>query len=48
MSPEAKKKAADAKAKGDEAFDRKDFAPARDAYTLVPIGLIEFFLYTQH
>ncbi|KAG5626378.1 hypothetical protein H5410_011596 [Solanum commersonii] len=34
VSPEAKKKAADAKAKGDEAFDRKDFAAARDAYTL--------------
>lgn len=33
VSPEAKKRAADAKARGDEAFKRNDFATAIDAYT---------------
>ncbi|XP_060218204.1 uncharacterized protein LOC132645307 [Lycium barbarum] len=33
VTPEAKKKAADAKASGEEAFKRKDFATAVDAYT---------------
>lgn len=33
VNPEAKKKAADAKARGDEAFKRNDFAMAVDAYT---------------
>ncbi|XP_059312283.1 uncharacterized protein LOC132063646 isoform X2 [Lycium ferocissimum] len=33
VTPEAKKKAADAKARGEEAFKRKDFAMAVDAYT---------------
>lgn len=35
MSPEAKKKAAEAKSRGDEAFKRKDFQTAIDAYTQV-------------
>ncbi|CAI9102678.1 OLC1v1000980C1 [Oldenlandia corymbosa var. corymbosa] len=33
VAPEAKKKAAEAKARGDEAFKRKDFPMAVDAYT---------------
>ncbi|KAK6804778.1 hypothetical protein RDI58_002562 [Solanum bulbocastanum] len=33
VSPEAKKRAADAKVRGDEAFKRNDFATAIDAYT---------------
>ncbi|XP_075073826.1 uncharacterized protein LOC107802321 isoform X2 [Nicotiana tabacum] len=33
VTPEAKKKAADAKARGDEAFKRKDYTTAVDAYT---------------
>ncbi|XP_019261780.1 PREDICTED: ankyrin-1 [Nicotiana attenuata] len=33
VTPEAKKKAADAKARGDEAFKRKDYTMAVDAYT---------------
>jgi len=41
VSPEAKKKAADAKARADEAFNRKDFATAIDTYTQVPISLID-------
>lgn len=36
MSPEAKKKAAEAKSRGDEAFKRKEFDIAVDAYTQVP------------
>lgn len=35
MAPEIKKKAAEAKSRGDEAFKRKDFQTAIDAYTQV-------------
>lgn len=37
MSTEAKKKAAEAKARADDAFRRKDFTTAVDAYTQVNI-----------
>lgn len=47
MTPEAKKKAADAKAKGDEAFKRNDLPRAINAYTQVPIRLIGFLLNFQ-
>lgn len=35
MAPEAKKKAAEAKSRADEAFKRKDYYMAIDAYTQV-------------
>lgn len=45
VTPEAKKKAADAKARGDEAFKRKDYTMAVDAYTQVlHVRLIGFLL----
>lgn len=36
VTPEAKKKAAEAKSRGDEAFKRQEFDIAVDAYTQVP------------
>lgn len=47
VTPEAKKKAADAKARGDEAFKRKDYTTAVDAYTQVLVRLIGF-LFNSH
>lgn len=44
VTPEAKKKAAEAKARGDEAFKRKDYMTAVDAYTQVWFCLL-YFLY---
>lgn len=41
MTPEAKQKAAEAKSRGHDAFKRKDYALAIDAYTQVNSG---FFL----
>lgn len=35
VTPEAKKKASEAKARGDDAFKRSDFSAAVDAYTQV-------------
>lgn len=35
VSPEAKKKAAEAKSRGQDAFQRKDYHAALDAYTQV-------------
>lgn len=36
VTPEAKKKSLEAKARGDDAFRRKDYLTAIDAYTQVP------------
>lgn len=35
VTPEAKKKASEAKSRGDDAFKQKEFLPAIDAYTQV-------------
>lgn len=40
VSPDAKKKAIEAKARGDEAFKRKIFSMALDAYTQVMYSFI--------
>ena len=52
MSPEAKKKAAEAKSRGDDAFNTKDFQTAVDAYTQVGLWsllswffLVDFFFF---
>ena len=47
VSAEAKKKAADAKSRGDEAFKRNEFDTAVDAYTQVLFGYLPF-LFFQH
>lgn len=43
MSPEAKKKAAEAKSRGDDAFNTKDFHTAVDAYTQVDLHIWAVF-----
>lgn len=45
MTAEAKNKAAEAKARADDAFRRKDFMTAVDAYTQVHIILATYFIY---
>lgn len=46
MKPEVKKKASEAKARGDDAFKRNDFLAAIDAYTQVhTYPLLNAFLY---
>lgn len=44
MTAEAKKKAAEAKARADDAFRRKDFMTAVDAYTQVHILFINLII----
>lgn len=44
MTAEAKKKAAEAKARADDAFRRKDFMTAVDAYTQVYILFINLII----
>lgn len=43
MTPEAKKKSLEAKSRGDDAFKRKDFLVAVDAYTQVASSAIIYF-----
>ena len=42
MTPEAKKKAAEAKSRGEDAFKRKDYHMAVDAYTQVKSSDLAF------